>query len=369
MRPAPLDTFAIPTFQKAIIEDEEGRPKIIHNAPVPQLWPGDILVKTRMVALNPCDYKMGTAFPSPGAVIGNDFVGTVVCIHEATMATSTDATRVGDTVCGFVHGSNPADHSSGAFAEYIRAPADLVLRVPKGLKIEHAATLGLSLATASVALWENGLGLDVDPENRAEEPFPILVYGASTSTGLVALQLLKLSGINPIIATCSPRNFELVRAYGATSIFNYADRDTPNMIRKETNGELEYALDIIADTDSVAYCYASISRFGGHYTCLELCPKELLQKRKTVHAKFPLALEVFGKAVELSRGYERPANKEKRTVAVRWFQMFQRLLDDGKLRVPPVKVLSPGFESILDGLILLQSGSISGQKLVVPVEQ
>lgn len=259
MSPALLDPLSIPSFQTAIIEDEEGRPRITNNAPIPQLEPGEMLIKTRMVALNPYDYKMGTAFPSPGALIGNDFVGTVVCIHEMMNTT----TIVGDTVCGLVYGSNPADHSSGTFAEYIRAPADLVLRVPNDLKIEHAATLGLTLAAASVALWENGLGLDMNPENRAAKPLPVLVYGASTSTGTMALQLLKLSGIEPIIATCSPRNFELVRNYGASSVFNYADPDTPNLIRKESNGELEHALDIIADADSVEYCYASLSRFGG----------------------------------------------------------------------------------------------------------
>lgn len=71
-----------------------------------------------MVALNPYDYKMGASFPSPRAVMGNDFVGTIVRIHEKT----TTELRIDEKVCGFVHGSNNNDGSNGAFAQYVRAP-------------------------------------------------------------------------------------------------------------------------------------------------------------------------------------------------------------------------------------------------------
>ena len=358
-----FDTTTLPAFQTALVQDKDGKPKVDNNVPVPQLSPGDILVKTTMVALNPSDYKMGATFPSPRAVIGNDFVGTVVGIHEKT---TTDIS-IGDIVCGLVHGSNPADRSNGAFAQYVRVPADLVLRVPVGFEIEHAASLGLGLAIASVALWEGGLELEVNPEKPKPTtdtvPLAVLVYGASTATGTIILQLLRLSGVQAI-ATCSQHNFDLVRSYGASIVFDYADPDTPAKIKKQTDGELEYAIDTITDPDSVGCCYASISRYGGRYTCLELCPKELLTRR-VVSVKFPIAYEIFGKELELSRGYERPASRESRAAAVRWFKMFQALLDRGKLRAHPVKVLPGRFEGILDGLKMLKSGSVSGQKLIV----
>lgn len=46
----------------------------------------------------------------------------------------------------------------------------------------------------------------------------MLVYGGSTATGTIATQLLELSGYDPI-ATCSPRNFDLVRSRGASAVF------------------------------------------------------------------------------------------------------------------------------------------------------
>jgi hypothetical protein len=78
---------------------------------------------------------MGAALPSPGAIIGNNFAGTVVRIHPDT----TTEIHVGDVVCGTVHGSNPLDPTTGAFAQYIRASVELVFRVPKGVKIAEAS--------------------------------------------------------------------------------------------------------------------------------------------------------------------------------------------------------------------------------------
>ena len=120
------------------MQDEDGKPKIANNMALLQISSGDIMVKTMMVALNPRDYKMGVAFPGPQAVIGNDFVRTVVKVHEKT---NTDIS-MGDVICG----SNPADKSNGAFFQYVRVPADLVLRVPVRSKVEYAASLRLGLA-------------------------------------------------------------------------------------------------------------------------------------------------------------------------------------------------------------------------------
>lgn len=178
----------IPLTQTAIVEDSNGIPTLVHDVPVPALRPGTILIKTAAVAINPCDYKMGAAFPSPGAVVGIDFAGHVVAVSPET--TRSDI-RVGDAVCGVVHGSNPGDHESGAFAEYILAQAHLVLKVPPGLPLEQAATLGCALLTSCIAFWD-ALRIVPDPENPATEPLPVLVYGGSTAAGTVAIQLLKL---------------------------------------------------------------------------------------------------------------------------------------------------------------------------------
>ena len=352
------DAASIRKYQRAIVQDEDGSPKLVEDAPIPELLPGTVLVETTAVALNPFDHKMGAASPSPGAVIGNDFAGTVVAFGTSAEA----ELAVGDLVCGTVHGSNAADRSNGAFALYLRVPSNLVLRVPHNLKAEQAATLGLGLATSGIALWGSILALECSPDNPTTEAFPVLVYGGSTATGTMAIQLLRLSGLAPI-ATCSPHNFDLVRDIGASAVFDYTEPDVGTRIREYTNGRLQHVLDCITDRESVACCYASIGRTGGRYVSLEFCPVEW-RTRRAVKAEFVNVLEIFGKALEMSGVYTRPASTEKNEAAVRWYRMFQRLLDEGKLRTHPTQVLSGGLEGILEGLRLLKVNRISGRKLV-----
>ncbi|KAI0890575.1 putative zinc-binding dehydrogenase family oxidoreductase [Annulohypoxylon maeteangense] len=362
MASAPSSTQT-PKFQRAVTQDVKGRPQIADHVAVPPLQHGSILVKTVAVALNPSDYKMGAAFPTNNAIIGFDFAGIVACVGEGADAHFTP----GDRVCGAVHGSNPAEPGNGAFAEYVRVPADLLLRIPDWLDWAKAATLGTGLATSLLAFWGPGaLRLSATPDNPAEDLFPVLVYGGSTATGTLAIQLLKLSGFNPI-ATCSPHNFDLVRSYGASAVFNYAAADTAAAIRTHTGARLKYVLDCIADETSVACCYGAIQRAGGFYTALELVPEGTLRKRRAIKASFIMAPEVFGKEVKLSGGYERPASEEKHRVVVRMFAVVQRLLDEGKLRTHPVQMVGPGLEGILEGLELLRSGAVSGKKLVALV--
>lgn len=193
------------------------------------------------------------------------------------------------------------------------------------------------------------------------------MYGGSTATGTIAIQLLKLSGYDPI-TTCSPRNADLVRSRGASAVFDYTLSDVAATIRAHTNGRLKYALDCIADLHSVSVCYGAIQRIGGRYASLELVPDELLGKRRAVKPAFVMAPEVYGSEIKLSRGYERPSNAENQNLAVRLFKVLQRLLDEGKLIAHPTQIVEGGLDGVLAGLELLKSGSVSGKKLVTTME-
>jgi NADPH:quinone reductase-like Zn-dependent oxidoreductase len=101
---------------------------------------------------------MGSAFPSPGSIIGIDFASTIVSIHPQT--TAKPPLRIGERVCSIVHGSHPTNKSSGAFANYMLARPELLLKVPSGMAIEEAATLGTGLSTNLQFLFEISLQLD-----------------------------------------------------------------------------------------------------------------------------------------------------------------------------------------------------------------
>jgi NADPH:quinone reductase-like Zn-dependent oxidoreductase len=184
----------------------------------------------------------------------------------------------------------------------------------------------------------------------------------------VAIQLLKLSGFDPI-AICSPANFELVRMYGATAAFDYTNPQTAAKVKAHSGGRLKHALDCISDKQSVECCYAAMSRVGGRYVSLEFVPDELLARRRAIHANFVLGFEVSGEGTKLPGAYGKPADPEKRELGKRCFAMYQRLVDEGKVRPHPTQLLEGGLGGVLEGLALLKSGSISGMKLVVNLKR
>lgn len=190
------ETSDLPATQTAIKQGVEGQLQIIHKAPTPQVEPGTAIVRTTAVGLNPTDYKIPSSFPTPGATAGCDYAGVVVQI--STQLPDGCTLRVGDRVCGGIQGSNPADKMSGSFAEYVRVPADLLVRLPDHVTWEQGASLGMvGHATVAQALY-SCFGLRATPENplrsaaESEDGDAVLVYGGSTATGTMALQLLRL---------------------------------------------------------------------------------------------------------------------------------------------------------------------------------
>ncbi|KAI1661698.1 zinc-binding dehydrogenase [Daldinia decipiens] len=362
----------LPSFQRAVQQDENGQPRVVSKASIPSLPSGFALVKTYAVALNPSDHKILHNFPIPGGYIGSDFSGTVV---QTADDVNTDILKPGTMVSGAAFNFAPTHRKvNGAFAEYVRAPVDLLLRVspPSSTHKDtmgplEAATLATAISTCILAFWSpDALGLlgTLDAPVHHEKPIPVLVYGGSTATGTIAVQLLRMSGYDPI-ATCSPRNFDLVRDRGASAVFDYSTPDVAIKIKTHTNGRLKYVLDCISDADSVSICYAAIQRAGGRCALLERVPDELLATREAVRSAFVLAADIYGEDITLGqRGYDRPASREKHELAVQHLGAVQRLLDQGRLKAHPIEVLDGGLQGAVKGLEILANGQVSGKKLV-----
>lgn len=116
-------------WQRAVTQDDRGQPQLRgdHHVEVPELLPGTVLVKTTAVALNPVDYKMGAAYPRPGAVMGTDFAGSVVRVADRIpdgdkdTEAETPSFAMGDQVFGAVLGFDPRSPNNGASASVITA--------------------------------------------------------------------------------------------------------------------------------------------------------------------------------------------------------------------------------------------------------
>lgn len=180
----------LPATHTAIIQDEGGKLIITPHLPLPGLERHHILVKTKAVALNPCDYKLPLEFPSPGTYDGNDFSGVVVACGSAVAANG--QFKINDRVFGAVYGSNPVEKDTGSYAEYIKSIGHFTWKMPDWMSFEDGAAMsGTCIATMGVALFRS-LELPGTFDQPAEKAKDVLIYGGSSSVGTIGIQMVKL---------------------------------------------------------------------------------------------------------------------------------------------------------------------------------
>jgi aspyridone synthetase trans-acting enoyl reductase len=169
---------------KALVGAESGGYRLAEdfNIPVPQ--PGSMLIRVHAVAPNPRDAKIVDFSSSPGSLGGCDFAGIVVKVgHGVTRF------KEGDRVLAVAFGSDAADKTKGAFAEFALAEEDISCHIPEAFSFTQACPIGLSMATAGLALFQ-APGLELSMQGGTGET--VLVSGGATATGTMATQLLKM---------------------------------------------------------------------------------------------------------------------------------------------------------------------------------
>jgi NADPH:quinone reductase-like Zn-dependent oxidoreductase len=213
-------------------------------------------------------------------------------------------------------------------------------QIPSDISTDAAASVPLGLMTAALAMYNEGsdsLGLTppwvAGGKNKyADQPF--VVCAASTSVGqfgtcaptaapthvhscarLSVVQLAKLSGFSPIIATASPANFALVKALGATHV---VDRKLIGSLGAE-----------IAKVTSapVAHAYDAWSDAETQQTLLDL----LAPRGRLALVLPPLVAAHDGKTLFFVQGsVHLPTN---RALGVSIFGALEGLLADGSIKV------------------------------------
>ena len=184
-----ITAMALPTTQKALIGLQDGSLTLSTTVAVPPLEDDMVMVRTRAIGLNPIDTKMRGELAAPGAVAGMDFSGEVLAVGAAFASPA--QVRPGDRVCGAVIGYQAHKPAIGAFAEIVGATDCGLLRIPDDWSFEQGASFGVAIGTMGLALFHS-LNVPGSPKTPAEKPVDVFVYGGSTTTGTLAIQLLKL---------------------------------------------------------------------------------------------------------------------------------------------------------------------------------
>lgn len=170
-------------------------------------------VRQRLGIYNRAETRVGgVSFPH---VPGSQAVGKVVALGPTA-----DPALLGRKVIAHVR--------KGAYAEYLAAPASDCVAVPDDADDAMLAAIpmqGLTaycLLTASTAL-------------KAGES--ILVHAAGGGVGSIAVQIAKIMGANPVIATAATQEKrEYALAIGADFAIDYQQPDWPSQVRQATGG-------------------------------------------------------------------------------------------------------------------------------------
>ena len=163
---------------------------ISHSQPVLDLpSPYHVQVRVLAVGLNPTDHKMVAHFYMEGNTVGCDFCGIVESAGPSALFPP------GVRVCGADFPYRPNNPHNGAFSQWVVADSRQMLRIPESWSDTQAAALGgTGWGTVCMAASDpEALNLTGLPSKPATKATPILVYGGATATGIMAVQMLKLS--------------------------------------------------------------------------------------------------------------------------------------------------------------------------------
>jgi NADPH2:quinone reductase len=208
--------------------------------------PGEVVVEVRSAGVNFPDvltiqgkYQFRPELPfTPG----NEFAGVV-----REVGAGVTGFAAGDRVIGFTR--------TGAFAEQVLAPAEVLMPMPAEMDFDIAAAITLTYGTAHHAVVDRAA---LQPGET------MLVLGAAGGVGLAAIEIGKALGARVIAAASSPDKLAVCKEHGADVLINYSSEDLREAIKAATGGK---GPDVVYDPVGGQYsepAFRSIAWRGRH---------------------------------------------------------------------------------------------------------
>lgn len=197
----------------------EGGGVALREVEAPRPLPTQILVKVAASALNRADLGVVAgarhgSLGGPGTIPGLEWSGEVV--------------EAGQEAKGFSPGDRVMCSGTGAYAQYAVVDWRRAMRVPAGADLVDAAALPVALQTMHDAVVTNG---------RLAPGESVLVQGASSGVGLMALQIARFKGAATIIGSSGdPGRRARLAEFGATHVVDPRDPAWPEAARAATGG-------------------------------------------------------------------------------------------------------------------------------------
>lgn len=420
-------------MMKALLLNAEAKTASVQTIPIPKLdshsssSKRQLLIRIEAVALNPVDsLYVRNPIGSTGRTVGSDFAGVVVGISPPPAAGDPTKIRVGDRVAGLVQGSNSRNPRPGAFAEYLLledADTELVWKVPEWMTLEQAAGVSLCGLTAAQGVyyrlgipapfrWAGSPAIEtITGENPGEQDdgtTTVLIYGATTSLGLYAAQLVNLgfSASNKqgntkklrLIGLASPSKFSMLKSapYNYAHLYDYHSPDWPSQVRNLVGpGGVDLALDCICEGATVSQVLSTLDK--GEHSRLAIFRSKQSGAWKyddedtdtnVDKAVYGAVWEGLGHDILYGNGMTIAATEESRNFTKGFYQWLSSSSSSSSeidgLEPNPIRLMPGGLERIVpDGFALLGGGRmedrgksredeewmrpVSGEKLVYKI--
>ena len=192
----------------------------IREVPAPVPGRNHVLVRVRACGLNRADLGVAAgnkhgSIGGPGTIVGMEFAG--------------EAVEVGAEVSAVKPGDRVMCSGAGAFAEFAVADWGRATPIPGNMSFELAATLPVALQTMHNALVTAG---------RLAAGESVLIQGASSGVGLMALQIAKHMGAALVIGTSTnAMRREKLKQFGADLAIDTTDPAWPDAVLAATEGK------------------------------------------------------------------------------------------------------------------------------------
>ena len=201
----------------------------LQDVPVPELGPGQVLVRVRAAGVNRPDLlqRAGRYPPPPGAseILGLEVAGEIAAAGEGVARW-----REGDHVTALLAG--------GGYAEYALVDARHVLPIPAGLDFVQAAALPETVFTVWANVFEGG---------RLQRGETLLVHGANSGIGVTAVQMARAGGARVFATARGADKAARARAIGADVAIDVGAGDWVAAVKSAG------AVDVVLDMMGAAY--------------------------------------------------------------------------------------------------------------------
>lgn len=263
---------------KAVLFREHGGPDKLsyEDLPMPQIGPQEVLIRVKACALNHLDIWIRQGSPAyslslphvggsdvsgiveqVGSQVEGISIGTRVFVSPGISCWECESCLAGrDNMCRSYHLLGAK--TQGGYAEYVKVPFRNVLSIPENLTFEQAAAFPLVSVTASHMLFTLA-GL--------QHGETVLVMGAGSGVGMMAVQLAKLAGARVLTTVGSDDKVPKGVILGADAVINHSRETVSERVRMLTEGR---GVDVVIEhigPDVWASCLDSLARGGRLITC------------------------------------------------------------------------------------------------------